>query len=135
MIKEAADAVDRAAAQLEEQAEREIYRAAWHPIGTDLTSTVWHIRGKDLKQPAMGTYRVWAKQDHRRDKTVSARSSMSLVEIDCHGETIALLQRITYDREHRMLSSAADESAADRPVAIVPESVAEAVHRAVCTRR
>lgn len=89
------------------------------------------IRHGDLGA-GLASRRVWVRGNHRADQSILFRSSMTLYEFNCTALTMRVLSIINYHADGRVHSSA--ETTYSQARYVVPESVGEGLHRAVCQR-
>jgi len=79
-----------------------------------------------------GHKQVWLKGDHGRNRTEKARSSMTLLSIDCATSTIKTLADSRYDSFGKTISSRTFPDYGGGYDPITPETIAEAVAKVVC---
>ncbi len=106
-------------------------RAEWFRVTTSGDGSVYFVDPERVK--AVGKHRqVWLKGDHGRNRTEKARSSMTLLSVDCAASTMKLLADSKYDSFGKTISSRTfpDYGVGYEP--ITPETIGEAVARTVC---
>lgn len=105
--------------------------AEWYRVTTSSDDSVYFVDPERVK--VVGGHRqAWMKGDHSRNRTEKARSSMTLLSIDCAASTIKTLSDSRYDSFGKTIASRTfpDYGVGYQP--ITPETIAEAVAKAVC---
>lgn len=105
--------------------------AEWFRVTTSSDGSAYSVDPERVK--TVGTRRqVWLKGDHGRNRIEKARSSMTLLSIDCSASTMKTLADTRYDSFGKTISSRSfpDYGVGYEP--ITPETIGEAVARTVC---
>jgi hypothetical protein len=121
-----------ASAPLLAQAPPSDWAAAWFPIGSDASGTVWLIKAGDMNNTSNYRPWVWVMKDHSRDRGTKARTSQSLQIIDCAARTSDVRTTIGFRANGTLLWNA--QSHAPNPQPILPATMADIVRRSVCPK-
>ncbi len=105
--------------------------AEWSPLTSASDGTVYSI-DPDRVRTVSGRRQVWLKGDHSRDRTERARSSMTLLSIDCSASTIRTLVENKYDSYGKTISSRTNTDYGIGYNPITPETIGEDVAKSVC---
>jgi len=107
--------------------------AEWSRVTTSSDGSIYSFDPERVKT-AGARRQVWLKGDHGRNRTEKARSSMTLLSIDCSAATIKTIADSRYDSFGKTISSRTfpDYGVGYEP--ITPETIAEAVAIVVCPR-
>ncbi len=105
--------------------------AEWFRVTTSSDGSIYSIDPERVRTVG-GRKQVWLKGDHGRNRTEKARSSMTLLSIDCATSTMKLLADSKYDSFGKTISSRTfpDYGVGYEP--ITPETIGEAVAGTVC---
>lgn len=108
-----------------------ISHAEWYRVTTSSDGSVYSVDPERVKAVG-GRRHVWLKGDHGRNRTEKARSSMTLLSIDCSASAIKTLSDSRYDSFGKTILSRTfpDYGVGYEP--ITPETIAEGVAQAVC---
>jgi hypothetical protein len=108
--------------------------AEWHRVTTSSEVSIYSVDPERVRTIG-GRRQVWMKGDHGRNRTEKARSSMTLLSIDCSASTIKTLSDSRYDSFGKTISSRSfpDYGVGYEP--ITPETIAEGVAKAVCSEQ
>lgn len=108
-----------------------VTHAEWSPLTSASDGTVYSI-DPDRVRTVGGRRQVWLKGDHSQDRTERARSSMTLLSIDCSASTIRTLVENKYDSYGKTISSRSNTDYGVGYNPITPETIGEDVARSVC---
>ncbi len=108
-----------------------IARAEWRPVTSAANGTVYSVDPERVRT-VNGRRQVWMKGDHSRNRAERARSSMTLVSIDCSASTIRTLADNKYDSYGKTISTRTNPDYGVGYDPIAPETVAEDVANLVC---
>ena len=106
-------------------------RAEWYRLTTSSDGSLYWVDPTRVRTVA-GRRQVWLKGDHGRNRTEKARASMTLLSIDCPASTMKTLSDSRYDSFGKTISSRAFPDFGVGYEPITPQTIAEAVARAVC---
>ena len=104
--------------------------AEWYRLTTSSNGSVFSVDPERVKTVG-GRRQVWLTGDHGWKRMEKARSSMTLLSIDCSASTIKMLSDSKYDSFGKTISSRTfpDYGVGYEP--ITPETIAEGVAEAV----
>jgi hypothetical protein len=104
-----------------------IVRAERRPVTSAANGTVYSVNSERVRT-VNGRRQVWMKGDHSRNRAERARSSMTLVSIDCSASTIRTLADNKYDSYGKTISTRTNPEYGVGYDPIAPETVAEDVN-------
>lgn len=108
-----------------------ISHAGWFRVTTSSDGSIYSVDPERVRTVG-GRRQVWLKGDHGSNRTEKARSSMTLLSVDCAASTMKTLADSRYDSFGKTISSRTfpDYGVGYEP--ITPETIGEAVARTVC---
>lgn len=108
--------------------------AEWIVVSSTASGTTYAMDPERIKKTG-NIVRFWIKGDHSQDASERARSSMSMIAINCSAMTAKTTSRITYDAQGGIITSREypDYGGGVGYSAIVPDSVMETFSMVVCT--
>ncbi|WP_334184970.1 surface-adhesin E family protein [Novosphingobium sp.] len=106
-------------------------QAEWVEWSTSTSGSVWYI-DRDRMVMSPGKVKLWVKEDHSRDASVKARSSMMQISINCRSEKYFITARIEYDAYGKVIYSNSRDESEYGYEPIIPDTMVEGVSSAAC---
>lgn len=104
----------------------------WKSVAFTNTGSVWYARLTDLNTLTGDRRKIWIKQDHSRDKTLTIRETMTLYWVECSTLSLAQLSWASTRANGSVVSSGDIPEYQARFARAVPESVGEALAKSIC---
>lgn len=102
----------------------------WQPFYETESGTIFYIKGRDLKNALDNKFpKFWYKGDHKADKTVEYRTTLTLVHINCPNWTFGFSAMVAYDANG---DTVLNWNGAPEMAPIIPDTVGEDMAEAIC---
>jgi len=107
-------------------------QAGWKVVAFTNTGSVWYARVADLDILTGDRRKIWVKQDHSRNKTVTIRETKTLYWVECGSRSLAALSWVAIRPNGTVADTGDIPDYQARFSRVVPDSVGEGLVSSVC---